>query len=64
MDQIKSLNIKLDKILKLVEPKAETSIVAVKEETAIISQPKTEKAIVSKKKAKEKKVDAEILFKD
>ncbi|MBI4991146.1 hypothetical protein HZB96_03570 [Candidatus Gottesmanbacteria bacterium] len=56
MDQLKSLHVKLDKILRILEPKAETSIVPKKEITAIVFEPKAPKAKAPKKKAKGEKV--------
>lgn len=57
MEQIKSLHVKLDKILRILEPKAEMSIVPKKEVTAIVLEPKAQKAKVSKKKVKEEKAE-------
>lgn len=59
MDQLKSLHVKLDKILSILEPKVETSIVPKKEVTAIVFEPKAQKAKTTKKKLKEEKVETE-----
>ncbi len=52
-DQLKSLNVKLDKIISLLLPKAETALLVKDEVTAIVHEPKKVKAKASKKKAKE-----------
>jgi len=56
MDQLKSLNVKLDKIISLLAPKVETSLVVKDEVTDIVLKPKTKKAKVSRKKVKEEKI--------
>lgn len=72
-EQIKSLNFKLDKVLKILEPKVTQSPLPSKvvtekvvkpsvskiEVTDIVFEPKKEKAITVKKKAKEEKVVSE-----
>lgn len=57
MDQLKSLNNKLDKIINIIEPKATTSLAQKTAVTDIVVKPKTAKSKASKKKAKEEKVE-------
>lgn len=56
MDQLKSLNAKLDKIISILEPKAVTSLVQKTEVTDIVVKPKVVKSKSPKKKVKEEKV--------
>ena len=58
--QLKSLNEKLDKIISILEPKTERSLLVKDDVTAIVAKPKPEvKAKKAKKKAKEEKFPAD-----
>ena len=59
MEQLKSLNVKLDKILRILEPKITPLPVPGKEETDISLPPKAAKTKTSRKKVKEEKVGTE-----
>ncbi len=56
MDQLKSLNVKLDKIISLLEHKTETSLVQRTEVTDIVVKPKVVKPKSPKKKVKEEEM--------
>lgn len=56
MEQLKSLNVKLDKILGLLEPKEVQSITPKIEVAEIVSKPEVIKSKTPKKKVKEEKV--------
>lgn len=58
MDQIRNLHVKLDKILRLLEPKTETPAIT-KEEVSVVLEPKPEKVKAPKKKVKKEKVEIE-----
>lgn len=55
MDQLKSLNIKLDKILSILAPKIIEPVVSKKEVSEIVFAPKAVKIKSSKKKVATKK---------
>lgn len=57
MDQLKSLNNKLDKIISILEPKVTTTLAQKTVVTDIVVKPKTAKPKASKKKSKEEKVE-------
>lgn len=58
-EQIKNLNAKLDKIISLLAPKVETSLVVKDEVTDIVLKPKTVKPKAVKKKVKAERVEPE-----
>lgn len=57
IDQLKSLNAKLDRILTVLEPKTVTTLAQKTEVTDIVVKPKVIKPKTPKKKVKEEKVE-------
>lgn len=53
VDQLKSLNMKLDKIINLLEHKSNTSLSIQKEITDLVLKPKADKSIITKEESEE-----------